>query len=92
MPLDEDCHEAGSDAFNPVKLFLQRADRQMVRDAIEALPVAFREVLVLRELEDLKYQEIAAITEVPVGTVMSRLARARKQLQQNLAHTLGEEA
>ena len=57
----------------------------MLRDALEALPVAFREVVVLRELEGLSYKEIAAITEVPLGTVMSRLARARKRLQQCLA-------
>ena len=83
--------EAGSDALNPEKLFLQRADRQLLLDAIEALPVVFREVVVLRELEGLTYQEIAAVTAVPLGTVMSRLARARTQLRQGLAHTLGEE-
>ncbi len=90
-PLDEDCHEAGSDALNPEKLFLQRADKQTLLEAIEELPVTFREVIVLRELEELTYQEIAAVAAVPLGTVMSRLARARKQLQQGLAHTLGEE-
>jgi RNA polymerase sigma-70 factor (ECF subfamily) len=89
--LTEPLDEVGSDALNPEKLFLQRADRQMLLDAIEALPVAFREVVVLRELEEMTYQEIAVVTAVPLGTVMSRLARARKQLQQRLAHTLGEE-
>ena len=53
----------------------------MLRDALETLPVAFREVVVLRELEGLSYKEIAAIAELPLGTVMSRLARARTRLQ-----------
>jgi RNA polymerase sigma-70 factor (ECF subfamily) len=49
------------------------------------LPAEFREVIVLRELEGLAYKEIADIADVPIGTVMSRLARARRQLQQYLA-------
>jgi RNA polymerase sigma-70 factor (ECF subfamily) len=57
----------------------------MVRQALEALPVEFREVLVLRELEDLSYKQIADVAEIPMGTVMSRLARARKRLEQSLA-------
>jgi RNA polymerase sigma-70 factor (ECF subfamily) len=52
----------------------------MLRTSIERLPEPFRETLVLRELEELSYKEIAAITEVPIGTVMSRLARAREML------------
>ena len=55
-------------------------DRQIVRAAIEELPAEFREVITLRELEDCSYKEIAEIANVPVGTVMSRLARARRQL------------
>jgi RNA polymerase sigma-70 factor (ECF subfamily) len=90
-PLDEDSQAAGSEALNPERLFLQRADRQMMLDAIEALPVTFREAVVLRELEGLSYQQIATVTDVPLGTVMSRLARGRRQLQQRLAHCLGEE-
>ena len=90
-PLDEDCHEAGSYALNPERLFLQRADKQMLLEAIEELPVTFREMIVLRELEELTYQQIAGVTGVPLGTVMSRLSRARKQLQDRLAHALGEE-
>jgi len=61
------------------------ADRDVLRAALEALPHEFREALVLRELEGLSYKEIADVAEVPVGTVMSRLARARRQLQQFLA-------
>ena len=64
---------------------MRRADRALIDQAIAALPAAFREVLVLRELEDLSYAEIARIAEIPIGTVMSRLARARAQLRSALA-------
>ena len=57
------------------------ADTDALRAALEALPLEFREALVLRELEGLSYKEIAEVAEVPLGTVMSRLARARRQLQ-----------
>jgi RNA polymerase sigma-70 factor (ECF subfamily) len=56
----------------------------VLRAALEELPVEFREALVLRELEGLSYKEIAEVAEVPIGTIMSRLARARKQLQEFL--------
>jgi RNA polymerase sigma-70 factor (ECF subfamily) len=55
------------------------------------LPVPYREAIVLRELEGLSYQEISAVAGIPVGTVMSRLSRARGQLQQRLAECLGKE-
>lgn len=61
------------------------ADAQALRDALESLPLEFREALVLRELEGLSYKEIAEVADVPVGTVMSRLARARQQLQNRFA-------
>ena len=60
-----------------------------MRAALETLPLEFREALVLRELEGLSYKEIAEVAEVPVGTVMSRLARARRQLQGALAEGEG---
>jgi RNA polymerase sigma factor (sigma-70 family) len=63
---------------------LRQADRQMVTDGISSLPVEYREVLVLRELEDLSYKQIASVTGMPMGTVMSRLARARKRLEAGL--------
>jgi len=56
---------------------MRKADRLQINQAIAALPAAYREVLVLRELEDLSYNDIARIADIPVGTVMSRLARAR---------------
>jgi len=60
------------------------SDTEALRAALELLPLEFREALVLRELEGLSYKEIAEVAEVPVGTVMSRLARARRQLQSAL--------
>jgi RNA polymerase sigma-70 factor (ECF subfamily) len=61
---------------------LDRAhDRQTVRAAIEQLPAEFREAITLRELEGMPYKEIADVAGVPIGTIMSRLARARRQLQ-----------
>jgi RNA polymerase sigma-70 factor (ECF subfamily) len=61
----------------PHSVAIRKADRLQINEAIAALPIPFREVLVLRELEDLSYSDIARIAEIPVGTVMSRLARAR---------------
>jgi RNA polymerase sigma factor (sigma-70 family) len=57
-----------------------KVQSQLINEAIEKLPVEFREVVILRELEELSYKEIAAITGIPIGTVMSRLSRARKRL------------
>jgi RNA polymerase sigma-70 factor (ECF subfamily) len=59
-------------------------ERTQINQALAQLPVVFREVLVLRELEDLSYREIATIAEVPVGTVMSRLSRARNLMREAL--------
>jgi RNA polymerase sigma factor (sigma-70 family) len=64
---------------------LHHADRDVLRAALEQLPMEFREVLILRELEGLSYKEISEVADAPIGTVMSRLARARKQLQEYLA-------
>ena len=63
----------------------QFADADAVRRAIAELPVEFREIVILREMEGFSYKEIAELAEVPIGTVMSRLARARKLLQKSLA-------
>ena len=71
-------------AGEPEAQVIRNADRRQVREALEELPVEFREALVLRELEGFSYKEIAGIAGVPLGTVMSRLARARSQLQQCL--------
>jgi RNA polymerase sigma-70 factor (ECF subfamily) len=71
--------------LNPEALLMHQADQQQLRQALEALPVESREVIVLRELEGLSYKEIGTIADIPLGTVMSRLARARKRLQHDLA-------
>jgi RNA polymerase sigma factor (sigma-70 family) len=84
IPLDDDLQIESKD-LNPEALLLQSADTQMVKQALQELPVEFREVLVLRELEGLSYKQIADVSDIPIGTVMSRLARARKRLQQILA-------
>jgi RNA polymerase sigma factor (sigma-70 family) len=85
MPLDDQLHEIKSDDLNPEAILLEEADARMLRQALEELPVEFREVLVLRELDEMSYKQIAVVANLPIGTVMSRLARARKRLQQILA-------
>jgi RNA polymerase sigma-70 factor (ECF subfamily) len=74
----------GADALTPETALLSRADAEEVRAAIAALPAPFKEVIVLRELNDLSYREIAEITGSPLGTVMSRLARARELLMHKI--------
>jgi RNA polymerase sigma-70 factor (ECF subfamily) len=68
----------------PEEAVFRKADVDRVRAAIEAIPEPFRETIVLRDLEDLSYAEIAEVTGVPVGTVMSRLSRARQMLAKEL--------
>ena len=70
----------GAPPSDPESLAIRRAERQQIDAAIAALPIAFREAVVLRELEELSYRDIARITDVPIGTVMSRLSRGRHLL------------
>lgn len=72
-------------SVNPEKLLLRIADAETIRQAIAGLPVEFREIIILREMEGFDYKEIAEITDTPIGTVMSRLSRARKRLQRRFA-------
>jgi RNA polymerase sigma-70 factor (ECF subfamily) len=65
----------------PESILLQRSDRELVQKALEQLPVAYREILLLCEVEEMSYQEISATLSVPMGTVMSRLSRARRALR-----------
>jgi RNA polymerase sigma-70 factor (ECF subfamily) len=69
-------------------LYVSKLEAEQVRAAIQELPVDFREIILLREYEDLSYQEIASVLDCPVGTVMSRLGRARAKLRPLLAATL----
>ena len=71
---------ADPDQPSPEEALLRRRDAETIRAVVEELPEPFRETLVLRELEELSYKEIAALTAAPIGTVMSRLARARQML------------
>jgi RNA polymerase sigma factor (sigma-70 family) len=89
---DEERHSDQGDNFDPAELALRHENREMLRQALSELPVEFREVLVLRELEGLSYKEIAAIMNLPPGTIMSRLARARERLRHGLVKYLREGA
>ena len=81
----EELDEVASGDPGPEAEQLRQADRMMVREGLEALPPEYREVLVLRELEGLSYKQIAQVTDLPIGTVMSRLARGRKRLEAELS-------
>ena len=80
-PLTDGQDQWPDNALDPEERLLQQHTVALVREALEQLPVDFREVIVLREIEGLSYKEIAAVAGVPIGTVMSRLARARERLQ-----------
>jgi RNA polymerase sigma-70 factor, ECF subfamily len=79
-PLDSTHDEQPDDALDPEARLVQQRTVAQVRAALEQLPVDFREVIVLREIEGLSYKEIAAVVRTPIGTVMSRLSRARERL------------
>jgi RNA polymerase sigma-70 factor (ECF subfamily) len=72
-------------SLTPESEFLRQATSEQVRRAIEQLSPEFREVILMRELEQLSYKEIAAVTQSPLGTVMSRISRARAMLRQFIA-------
>jgi RNA polymerase sigma-70 factor (ECF subfamily) len=89
---DEQVHSDQDGSVDPVRLLLKEEDREMLREAMADLPVEFREVLVLRELEGLSYKEIGAVTGIAPGTIMSRLARGRERLRDCLVKRLREGA
>jgi RNA polymerase sigma-70 factor, ECF subfamily len=72
----------------PESLLIERSNQKMVQEAIEELPMVFREVIVLCDVEEMSYQEIAETISIPIGTVMSRLARARNALRRGLTQKL----
>ncbi len=88
---DERLAAPGAHADEPIAPLLRRADRRIINDAVASLPDALREVLVLREIEDLSYAQIATVVGTPVGTVMSRLSRARDAARAALRARLGKE-
>jgi RNA polymerase sigma-70 factor (ECF subfamily) len=86
VPLDLDGEEQAlpTDEETPESILLLRSDSQLVQHAMEQLPVPYREILLLCEVEEMSYQEISATLAIPMGTVMSRLSRARKALRGSL--------
>jgi RNA polymerase sigma factor (sigma-70 family) len=84
LELVEDMPDLKSAQANPEALLLANVDAETLRRTVEELPLEFREAIVLRELEGFSYKEISSITSAPIGTVMSRLARARTRLQKAL--------
>src|SRR5580693_4112936 len=89
MDFDETVHSGGRQNPDPETALLRAERAELVRKSLAELPAEGREVLILRELEQLSYREISEIAGIPVGTVMSRLSRARQRLQQAVSAQLG---
>ena len=89
MDSEEDSPVLCATSVTPESLLIERSGNDAVRCAIEHLPVIFREVILLCDVEDTSYREIAEILSIPIGTVMSRLARARKAVRESLGSTPG---
>jgi RNA polymerase sigma-70 factor, ECF subfamily len=89
VPLDpNDDAEVPAVSDTPETILLERSQQQLLQTALEELPLPFREILLLCEVEEMSYQEIADTLAVPIGTVMSRLSRARKALRDVLRQKL----
>lgn len=87
---DEELESVATNDANPDAILLRSVDANRLRSAIEELPPPLREVIVLREIEQLSYAEIAQVIEVPIGTVMSRLARSRSRLRDALGSEVNQ--
>jgi RNA polymerase sigma-70 factor (ECF subfamily) len=87
-PFDEEQHSSAQQASDPEELLLRNDDVRLIKRAIGVLPDRSRELLVLRELEGLSYRELADVLDIPVGTVMSGLSRARQAFRVALANLL----
>ena len=85
QPLHDGIAEREGQASDPQAELVRAANVQSVRQAVESLPADLREVVVLREMEQMSYRQIASVAGIPIGTVMSRLSRARDQLRQIMA-------
>src|SRR5436309_8698694 len=88
---DEEIHGSGDEVVSPVTILERSDNAELIKEAMEHLPAEFREILALPHQDGLSYQEIAEITQIPPGTVMSRLARARTKLREYLAARMGKE-
>jgi RNA polymerase sigma-70 factor (ECF subfamily) len=84
-PFDEEIHASDHESVSAATILERSEDAERIREAMDELPAEFREILTLRHQEDLSYKEIADIAQIPPGTVMSRLARARVKLKERLA-------
>ena len=91
IEFDERVHSESVEERTPEAAILRAADRDMVRRALDQLPLELREVIVLREIQGLSYKEIADVAGIPIGTVMSRLSRARARLERLLGALAGRE-
>jgi RNA polymerase sigma-70 factor (ECF subfamily) len=91
LELDSDQDSLPAVKETPESILLQRSDRQLVQEALGQLPVPYREVLLLCEFEEMSYQEISATLAIPMGTVMSRLSRARRALRDAVQQLQGTE-
>lgn len=85
---DDQGQVAVADSGTPEAILIERSNQQLVQDAMAELPVKAREILLLCEVEEMSYQEIAETLSIPIGTVMSRLSRSRKALRDILAQKL----
>jgi RNA polymerase sigma-70 factor (ECF subfamily) len=85
VTFDEQTHSPDRETTNPEAMLLGKSDLLRLRECVEVLPLDYREIVVLRELEELSYREIADIAGIPIGTVMSRLSRGRKRLEDCVA-------
>jgi RNA polymerase sigma-70 factor (ECF subfamily) len=90
-PFDEEIHAGGEESASPAMIIEHAEDAELIRNAMDDLPAEFREVLTLRHQEMLSYNEISEILKIPIGTVMSRLARARGKLKGCLAARISQE-
>jgi RNA polymerase sigma-70 factor (ECF subfamily) len=88
---DEELHASGQESVSPETILERSEDAALIREAMDELPTEFREILTLRHQEGLSYKEIADVAQIPPGTVMSRLARARCKLKEYLAARIGKE-
>lgn len=88
---DEEIHATGDESVSPATILEHAEDAELIKNAMDGLPAEFREILILRHQENLSYNEIGDILKIPIGTVMSRLARARGKLKQYLAASVSQE-
>jgi len=88
---DEEIHASSYESVSPATILEHSETAELIKEAMDELPAEFREILALRHQEGLSYKEIADIAQIPPGTVMSRLARARAKLREYLAARIGKE-